>query len=113
MKLIIFAALFMALIAPAAFAKGLEITDMELKVDYNEAYTYQLEHRTWADYSSGLTNNSRIMADVFPSNNVTFTVRMENTLRGSGPENRIRDAFVKITIADIDAGSDIDGESDY
>jgi len=112
MKLIIFAALFMVLIALTTFARGLEITDMRMSVEYNEAYTYQLEYHTWVNYASGLTNNSKISADVFPGGNVTFTVRMENTLRGSGPENRIKNSFVKVTIAGIDTGSDIDGESD-
>ena len=83
-----------------------------MSVEYNEAYTYQLEYHTWVNYASGLANNSKISADVFPGDNVTFTVRMENTLSGSGPENRIRNAFVKVTIAGIDTGSDIDGESD-
>jgi len=112
MKLIIFAALFMVLIALTTFAKGLEITDMRMNVEYNEAYTYQLDYHTWANYAAGLTNNSRISADVFPGGNLTFTVRMENTLRGSGPENRIRNSFVKVIISGIDTGSDIEGESD-
>ncbi|HLC61043.1 MAG TPA: hypothetical protein VJJ52_06465 [Candidatus Nanoarchaeia archaeon] len=112
MKFIIFAALFMAMMALTTFGKGLEITEMEVRVDYNEAYTYQLENKEKIDSVDGLANNSRIGADVFPGNNVTFTVRMGNTLVGSGPENRIRNAFVKIIIADIDAGSDLDGESD-
>ena len=112
MKLIIFAALFMVLLAAGISARGLEITDMRMSVEYSEAYTYQLEFNQRASYAPGLTNNSRIKADVFPGDNVTFTVRMENALRGSGPENRMRNAFVKVTIKGIDGGSDIDQESD-
>lgn len=112
MKLIIFATLFAILLALSISAKGLEITDMRMSVEYDEAYTYQLEYHTYVNYAPELTNNSKISADVFPGGNVTFTVRMGNTLSGSGPESRIRNAFVKVTIAGIDTGSDIDGESD-
>ena len=112
MKLIIFTALFAILLALSISARGLEITEMRMSVDYNEAYTYQLENKDKADYADGLSNNSRINADVFPGNNVTFTVRMENTLSGSGPETRMNSAFVRIIIEGIDDGSDVEADSD-
>ena len=110
--MIIFAALFAILLALGISARGLEITEMRVSVDYNEAYTYQLENKDKADSADGLANNSRINADVFPGNNVTFTIRMENTLSGSGPETRMNSAFIKIIIEGIDDGSDIEADGD-
>src|SRR3989338_6673975 len=112
MKLIAFASLFAILLALSISARGLEITEMRMSVDYNEAYTYQLENKDKADFADGLANNSRINADVFPGNNVTFTIRMENTLSGSGPETRMNSAFIKIIIEGIDDGSDIEADGD-
>ena len=112
LKLFALAALFVVLLASGISARGLEITDMRASVQYNEAYTYQLEYNTRNSYASGLTNNSKINVDVFPGDNVTFTVRMENTLSGSGPENRMRNAFIKVTLVKIDSGSDMDADSD-
>ncbi|HLC61935.1 MAG TPA: hypothetical protein VJI52_02875 [Candidatus Nanoarchaeia archaeon] len=112
MKLIIFAALFAILLALGISARGLEITEMRMSVDYSEAYTYQLEHKTRVDFADGLANNSRINADIFPGSNVTFTVRMENAPSGSGPGDRISQALVRIIIVGIDGGSDMDEDSD-
>ena len=112
MKLIIFSLVFLVLLAAGISARGIAITDMRMNVEYNDAYTYQLEFKTRANYVSGLSNNSIINADVFPGDNITFTVRMENTLSGSGPENRLRNAVAKITIVNIDSGSNLEGESD-
>ena len=112
MRLIIFSMIFMILLAAGIFARGLEITDMRMSVEYNDAYTYQLEFKNRVNYVSGLTNNSRIAADVFPGDNVTFTVRMENTLSGSSPDNRMRNAIIKVAIVNIDGSSSLEGESD-
>lgn len=112
MKLIYLLMALMILLAAGASARGLEITQMRMGVEYNEAYTYQLEYKTRNTYAPAIANNSRINVDVFPGDNVTFTVRMENTLGGSGPENRLRNAYVKVTIIGIDGGSDMDESTD-
>ena len=85
---------------------------MRVRVEYSEDYTYQLEFNQRASYAPGLTNNSRINADIFPGDNVTFTVRFENSLAGSGPEKRMRNAFAKVTLVGIDGGSDMEDGSD-
>lgn len=110
MKLIIFTLLILILVAASALAQGLEITEIEVHVDYDEAYTYRIENRERIDSTSvPVANNSKIDVDILPGSNVTFTVRVENTFQGEKPV--IKGTFVAITIEDIDDGADLDGES--
>src|SRR3989338_6172551 len=100
----------MVLLASAAFAQGLEITEIDVDVDYDEAYTYRIENRDRLNSASvPASNNSKISVDILPGSNVTFTVRVANTFTGEEP--KIKGAFVTITIEDIDDGADLDETS--
>lgn len=102
--------LVVVLAAPAVLAAGLEITEIDVSVDYDEAYTYRVENRDRIDSASvPIANGSRIGADILPGSNVTFTVRVENTFTGDDPD--IRGVFVTTSIEDIDDGADLDEES--
>lgn len=113
MKLITFMLafmLFMLLTAPISLAKGLEITEIDAYVDYDEAYTYRIEHVGRKNSASvPVTNNSKIDADVLPGSNVTFTIRIENTFQGEDP--KLRGVFATVTIEEIDDGADLVEES--
>ena len=108
MKIIIFALVSLILVAASTLAAGLEITEIDVNVDYDEAYVYRLEKKDRISSTSvPVANNSKIDADILPGSNVTFTVRVENTFR----EPDLRNAFVTITIEDIDDGADLEEES--
>ena len=110
MKITVILAVLALLLAPDILAAGLQITEMDVNVDYDEAYTYRVENRDRIDSTTvSLTNNSKIDADILPGSNVTFTVRVENSLPANG--NDIRGTFVRITIEDIDDGADLEEES--
>lgn len=110
MKLIIFALAFMLLASLISLAKGLEITEIDAYVDYDEAYTYRIEHVGRKNSASvPVSNNSKIDADILPGSNVTFTIRIENTFQGEEPE--LRGVFAAATIEDIDDGADLVEES--
>lgn len=110
MRQIIFLMVFIILIAPSTLAAGLQITEIDVHVNYDEAYTYRVENRDRIDSTTvPVVNNSKIDADILPGSNVTFTVRVENTFQGEGPD--LRGVFVTITIEDIDDGADLDEES--
>jgi len=110
MKLIIFIFAFMLLTASISLAKGLEITEISAYVDYDEAYTYRIEHVSRKNSASvPVSNNSKIDADILPGSNVTFTIRIENTFQGDNPD--LKGVFAKVTIKDIDDGADLDEES--
>ena len=110
MKHAVFMFTLMILVAPAILAKGLEITEIDVHVDYDEAYTYRLENKDRIDSTSvSITNDSKINVDVLPGSNVMFTVRVENTFQGQDP--KLRGVFATITIEDIDDGADLEGES--
>src|SRR3990167_1888312 len=101
MKLIAFAFVFVLLLASISLAAGLQITEIDFNVDYDEAYTYRVEDRDRVDSGSvSAANNSRIGADVLPGSNLTFTVRVENTFQGENPD--LRGVFVTATIEEID-----------
>jgi len=102
--------LMMVLLAPAVLAAGLEITEIGVHVDYDDAYTYRIENRDRTDSASvPVANGSKIAADILPGSNVTFTIRAANTFKGENPT--IKGVFVRTTIQDIDDGSDLDDES--
>src|SRR3989338_990846 len=110
MRLIIFALVFIILMAPDILAAGLKITEIDFNVDYDEAYTYSIEGRDRKDSGSvSIANDSKIDADILPGSSLTFTVRVENTFQGEDP--KIRGVFVTTTIEDIDDGADLDEES--
>ena len=110
MKIIIFALVSLILVAASTLAAGLEITEIDVNVDYDEAYAYRLEKKDRISSTSvPVANNSKIGADILPGSNVTFTARVENTFRGVKPD--LRNAFVTITIEDIDDGADLEEES--
>ena len=110
MRLIIFALVFIILMAPDILAAGLKITEIDFNVDYDEADTYRIEGRDRKDSGSvSIANDSKIDADILPGSSLTFTVRVENTFQGEDP--KIRGVFVTTTIEDIDDGADLDEES--
>lgn len=110
MKLAIFALVFMILAASGILAEGLEITEIDVHVDYDEAYTYRVENRDRIDSSSvPVANGTKIDAEVLPGSTVTFTIRLENTFQGEDPD--INGVFVRITLEDIDDDADLEEES--
>ncbi len=110
MKVVIFALVFMLLVAADISAAGLGITEIDFNVDYDEAYTYRVENRDRISSGSvSVANNSKIDADILPGSNFTFTVRVENTFQGEDPD--LRGVFVTATIEDIDDGADLEEES--
>jgi hypothetical protein len=101
---------FMLLTASISLAKGLEITEIDAYVDYDEAYTYRIEHVNRKNSASvPVSNNSKIDADILPGSNVTFTIRVENTFQGENPD--LKGVFAMATIEDIDDGADLAEES--
>lgn len=110
MKLILFSLVFFVMIAANIFAQGLEITEIDVSVDYDEAYTYRIERRDRIDSTTvPIVNNTKIDADVLPGSNVTFTIRVENTFSGENPD--LRNVFVTINIEEIDDGADLEERS--
>lgn len=110
MKLIYFSIAFFVLLGAASFARGLEITEIRFYVSYDDAYVYRLENKERASWVFGLTNNSKINADVLPGSNISFTIRLANTLQG-GHESELRDVFARVRIEEIDDGSDLEETS--
>ena len=110
MKLVVFSLALIILLAVTTIAAGLEITEIDAHVDYDEAYTYRVENRDRKDSTTiPAANNSKIDIDILPGSNVTFTVRVENTFQGEDPD--LRGVFATITIKDIDDGADLDEQS--
>ena len=110
MRILSFMLVFIVLLSAISIAQGLEITKLEVHVDYDEAYAYKQQYKRDRDDSMfDITNNSIIKADVFPGSNITFTLKLENTFDSNGDE--LRGTFTRITIEDIDDGSDLEDES--
>ena len=110
MKIIAFLALFVLGLASLSLARGLEITEVDVHVDYDEAYTYRIENRERKNSATvPIVNNSKIDADIFPGSNVTFTVRVENTFQRD--KETIKDTVVTIKIEEIDDQSDMEENS--
>lgn len=110
MKILAILAFLVILLMTNVLAAGLQITEIEVHVDYDEAHTYRIENRERLDFATvSLVNNSKIDVDVLPGSNVTFTVRVENTLPPAG--SNLRGAFVTVTIEEIDDGADLEDES--
>ncbi len=110
MKLAIIIAMTLFLLVPITYAQGLKITEIDVHVDYDEAYTYRVENRDRIDSTTvSLTNNSKIDADILPGSNVTFTIRVENTFLGEDPT--IKGVFARATIEEIDDGADMEEDS--
>ena len=113
MKIITFSLMFAILLAATTLANGLEISDIRVSADYDQAYVYKVVDKYVIDRKSfvpvGAENDSRIKIDAFPGSNVTFTVRVGNTFKGDGPE--LRNIIVRIRIQKIDDGSDLKEES--
>ena len=110
MRLFALIFLFMILVAPASLAAGLQITEIDANVDYDEAYTYRVENRDRIDSNSvPVANGTRIGVDVLPGSNLTLTLRIENTFQGEDPE--LRGIFARVTIEEIDDGADLEEDS--
>ena len=107
MKQAIIVFIMAILLAQLSLAQGLKITEIDLSVDYDEAYTYRVEHKDRID-SASIFNNSKINADIFPGSNITFTVRIENSF---ARDNTIKEVFSRVTIEEIDDGADLEDES--
>ena len=92
MKLIIFAIVFLSLVALNTLATGLQINQIEARVDYDDAYVYRLEqeqHRDRLNYALvPVSNGSKIDVEVFPGSNLTLAITVENTFRGTEPKIR-------------------------
>ena len=98
------------LLVPAAFAAGLEIKEIRASVEYDEAYTYRLEHRDRKGSSFiPVQNNSIIDVEVLPGSNITFTLKIENTF--SDDDLELKGVFATMTLEDIDDGADLEEES--
>lgn len=113
MRILVFAMGFMILMALSSLARGLEITRIDARVDYDDAYAYRLEQEqqsTRRNYASvPIANNSRIDVDVFPGSNLTFTVTLENTFTGN--TQTIKNIATTITIEGRNDGEDLEEES--
>lgn len=108
-----FALLFTISIASSSLAKGLEITQIEARVDYDESYVYsigQAEHKSRINYAAvPVANGSKINVDVLPGSNLTFSIRVENTFQGKEPD--LRKIVVTITIEGKDDGTELEEKS--
>lgn len=113
-RLLIFALVFMALLAAVSLAKGLEITQIDARVDYDESYVYRLEQQeqqTRLNYAAvPVANNSKINVEVLPGSNITFGIRAENTFQGTD-DPTIRNVEVTTTIEGIEGGEDLEEKS--
>ena len=110
MKLVTFLLVFAILLASDILAAGLQITEIDVHVNYDDAYTYRVENRNRIDSTTvPVANNSKIDADILPGSTVTFTIRVENTFQGEDPD--LRGVFVTATIEEIDDGADLEEES--
>src|SRR3990167_8540671 len=110
MKLIAFLLVLAILLASGIWAAGLEITEIDFNVDYDDAYTYRIEDRDRIDSGSvSMTNDSKIDAYLLPGSNLTFTIRVENTFQGEDPD--LRGIFARVTIEEIDDGADLEEDS--
>ena len=112
MKLIVFAMVFLLLVASSSLAQGLAITRVDARVDYDNAYIYRLEQEEKLTRVNNavipLINDSRINVDVFPGSNLTLTVTLENTFTDDTQD--LRNIFTKITIEGTRHGSDVKEE---
>src|SRR3989344_8449038 len=107
MRTIAFMLAFIVLLSVISIAKGLEITELDVHVEYNDPYAYKQPYKRDRDDSMfDIKNNSAINADIYPGSNITFTLRIENTFDTDGPE--LRDALVRITLEEVDSGSDLE-----
>ncbi len=108
MKILIFAFVFVLLLATASLAAGLDITDIKAIAEYDKAYTYSLEYKNVVHVAAvPVVNNSKINVDIFPGSNVTLTIRVQDSLRDVDLNN----IQVKVKIKKADDGSDIDEHS--
>jgi len=107
--------MFAVLLAISTLANGLEINEIRVGADYDQAYVYKVEDKYVVDRKSfgavPAENNSLIKVDAFPGSNVTFTLKVGNTFKGDSTE--LRNIVVKIRIQKIDDGSDLKEESKY
>ena len=103
----IFGVIFVILALPV-LADALEINELRLKVDYDEAYTYKLEDRDRSDTLIGVTNSTKIDVEILPASNVTFTLKIENGL----DDTNLKGVTATITIEELDDRADFDIESD-
>lgn len=110
MKQIIILIVLITLTVPLSLASGLEITEIDVHVEYDEAYTYRVENRDRIDSTTvSPTNGTSLGVDILPGSNVTFTLRIENTFQGEEPD--LRGVFATMIIEDIDDGADLEEES--
>ena len=100
--------IFIAVFSATALANGLSIKDARISVDYDEAYTYRLEHKDRLSSESGLGNGSTIKAEILPGSAVTLTFWIENTFPNNGID--ISGILPKVTIKDLDDDSDVEIE---
>ena len=102
--------ILMVLVAGSTLADGLAITELDVHVDYDEAYTYRIENRDRIDSTTvPIGNGSKIDAYILPGSDVTFTIRVENTFSGEDPD--LKGVFARVTIKDIDDDADLEDES--
>ena len=110
MRFLLLMSILLILVAQDISAAGLQITEIDANVDYDDAYVYRVENRDRKDSASvPVGNSTRIDVDVLPGSNVTFTLRIENTFQGEDLD--LRGVFATITIEDIDDGADLEEES--
>ena len=108
MKTILIFVVFFALLAVPCIADAIELSELKVKVDYDEAYTYSLEKKDRIDTINGITNSTKINVQILPGSNVTFTLKIENTMDGTD----VKGVTAKITIEELDDGADVDVDSD-
>ena len=113
MKLIIFAFVFLSLVALNALATGLQITQIEARVNYDDAYVYRLEQEQHMDRLTyalvPVSNGSKIDVAVFPGSNLTLAITVENTFHGTG--HKLRNVVVTATIEGVNGGEDLEEKS--
>lgn len=111
-----FLVLWLILLVPNSFARGLEISEIRITVEYSQPYAYQLPYTSLRDrdlidtFVTSTNETQRINADVFPGSNITFTVFVQNNAPAGSSE--IRNTFATISIEEIDDGADLFAESD-
>lgn len=101
MRLILFSLVFVVLVAAASLAQGLEMTRLDARAEYSDAYVYrleQIEQMSRVNYASiPLKNNSVVNLDVYPGSNLTFRVLVENTFRNSN-DTELRNIIVTVKV---------------
>ncbi len=101
--------ILMVLLAVDSLAMGLKIEGISLDVEYDQAQVYRIKKSKFIDSQTGLNNNSKINADVLPGSNITFKVGLVNTFQEKNED--LKDLIVRITIEDIDDGTDLEEEN--